>query len=88
MNLDLSQARADAVLTAIMEKRVLTGNLTAKGYGEEQPIAENDTEEGREANRRIEFRAALPETPDDGDEAEEGDVAADGETATAEETSE
>jgi len=88
MNLDLSQARADAVLTAIMEKRVLTGNLTAKGYGEEQPIAENDTEEGREANRRIEFRTILPEPTDDGGEAEEGDVAADGETATAEETSE
>ncbi len=61
MNLNLSQARADAVLNAIMAERVLTGNLTAKGYGEAEPIADNDTEEGREANRRIEFRAIIPE---------------------------
>lgn len=61
MNLNLSQARADAVLNAIMAERVLTSNLTAKGYGEAEPIADNDTEEGREANRRIEFRALLPE---------------------------
>jgi len=65
MNLNLSQARADAVLNAIMAKRVLTSNLTAKGYGEAEPIAENDTEEGREANRRIEFRVLLPEEDDD-----------------------
>ena len=56
MNEQLSQARADAVLNAIMARRVLTSNLTTKGYGETQPIADNDTEEGREANRRIEFR--------------------------------
>ena len=62
MNEQLSQARADAVLNAIMERRVLTTNLTAKGYGETQPIADNGTEEGREANRRIEFRLVLPET--------------------------
>ncbi len=56
MNQQLSQARADAVLNAIMARRVLTSNLSAKGYGESQPIADNDTEAGREANRRIEFR--------------------------------
>lgn len=61
MNEQLSQARADAVLNAIMARRVLTSNLTAKGYGESQPIADNDTEEGREANRRIEFRLVTPE---------------------------
>ena len=61
MNLRLSQERADAVLNAIMARRVLTGNLTAKGYGEVTPIADNDTEEGREANRRIEFTLVLPE---------------------------
>ncbi|MEL6227979.1 MAG: OmpA family protein, partial [Pseudomonadota bacterium] len=64
MNLNLSQARADAVLNAIMAERVLTSNLSAKGYGELEPIADNETEEGREANRRIEFRALLPETPE------------------------
>ncbi len=55
MNLQLSQQRADAVLNALLARRVLVGNLTAVGYGESEPIAENDTEEGRETNRRIEF---------------------------------
>ncbi len=55
MNLELSQARADAVLNALMARRVLTANLVAKGYGETRPIADNGTEAGREANRRIEF---------------------------------
>ena len=56
MNLNLSQQRAEAVLTALMARRVLTSGLTAKGYGETVPIADNGTEEGREANRRIEFK--------------------------------
>lgn len=55
MNQLLSQARADAVFNALMERRVLVSNLTSKGYGEEQPIADNDTAEGRETNRRIRF---------------------------------
>ena len=54
-NLALSQERAQAVVRALMERRVLTGNLTPKGYGESQPIGDNTTEEGREENRRIEF---------------------------------
>lgn len=61
MNEQLSQARADAVLNAIMARRILVSNLSAKGYGESQPIADNDTEEGREANRRIEFRLSASE---------------------------
>lgn len=61
MNQQLSQARADAVLNAIMARRVLISHLTARGYGETQPIADNSTEAGREANRRIEFRLVLPE---------------------------
>lgn len=56
MNLNLSKARAQSVVQALMVRRVLTGNLTAVGYGETIPIASNDTEEGREQNRRIEFR--------------------------------
>lgn len=60
MNLDLSQKRAEAVIAALMERRVLTGNLTAMGYGETVPVADNDTEAGREANRRIEFRLVKP----------------------------
>ncbi len=56
MNLALSQARAESVLNELRARRVLTSTFVAKGYGEAQPIAENDTEAGREANRRIEFR--------------------------------
>ena len=59
MNLGLSQRRAEAVLEALMARRVLVANLFAKGYGEANPIADNDTEEGREANRRIEFTLRL-----------------------------
>ena len=54
-NLALSQARAEAVLLGLQGRRVLVGGLTAKGYGETVPIADNATEAGREANRRIEF---------------------------------
>lgn len=54
-NRKLSQARAEAVISALGARKVLTRNLTPKGYGESQPIAENDTDKGREANRRIEF---------------------------------
>jgi OmpA-OmpF porin, OOP family len=61
MNLSLSQARAESVLNELRARRVLTSNFIAKGYGEAQPIANNDTEEGREANRRIDFRLINPE---------------------------
>ena len=58
MNLQLSQSRATAVLIELQRRKVLTSNYVAKGYGEVQPIAGNDTEEGREINRRIEFKLA------------------------------
>ena len=61
MNARLSQQRAEAVVLALLDRRVLTTNLTARGYGESNPIADNGTEEGREANRRIEFRVILDE---------------------------
>ncbi len=54
-NLALSQARAEAVLLALQGRGVEIDALTAKGYGEADPIADNTTEAGREANRRIEF---------------------------------
>ncbi|MEP2782190.1 MAG: OmpA family protein [Pseudoruegeria sp.] len=69
MNLSLSQSRADAVLSGLMARRVLTGNITAQGYGEENPIADNDTADGREANRRIEITIVVPEAEENAEEA-------------------
>ncbi len=61
MNQQLSQERAQAVVNALQQRRVLTASYEVIGYGEEQPIASNDTEAGREANRRIEFKLRRPE---------------------------
>lgn len=61
MNQQLSQARAQSILNELRGRRIPTSSYTAVGYGETQPIADNDTEEGREANRRIEFRLIRPE---------------------------
>lgn len=61
MNAQLSLERARAVLDELRLRRVLTSALEAEGYGESKPIADNETEEGRETNRRIEFRLIRPE---------------------------
>lgn len=61
MNQQLSQARAQSVLNELRARRVLTASYTAVGYGEDRPIQSNDTGEGREANRRIEFWLVEPE---------------------------
>ena len=61
MNLALSQNRAQSVLAALRDRRILTGTFKATGFGEASPIADNGTEEGREANRRIEFVLIQPE---------------------------
>ena len=54
-NLTLSFARAESVLAALGARGVDTSVYEAQGYGETQPIADNETPEGREANRRITF---------------------------------
>lgn len=54
-NLALSQARADAVLEYLVDHGIAAERLTAVGYGETQPIADNATPEGKAQNRRIEF---------------------------------
>lgn len=54
-NLNLSQERVNAVVTYLIENGIKESRLTGKGYGEGSPIADNDTEEGRELNRRVEF---------------------------------
>jgi len=54
-NLRLSQARANAVREYLIEKGVDAGRLTARGYGEEKPMADDATAFGRAANRRVEL---------------------------------
>lgn len=61
-NADLSRGRAQALVRAMQEAGINTANMTSRGYGESQPIASNETEAGREENRRIEFRL-LSERP-------------------------
>jgi OOP family OmpA-OmpF porin len=57
-NLMLSQKRAESAMNYLVDKGVDPARLTAKGYGFEQPVASNDTKEGRAKNRRVEFRVA------------------------------
>ncbi len=54
-NLRLSQRRAEAVKDYLVDKGIAFGRLRAIGYGEANPIASNNTAEGRAKNRRIEF---------------------------------
>jgi OOP family OmpA-OmpF porin len=79
LNLNLSQSRAEAVLSALLTRRVLTSGLTAKGYGSDDPIADNGTEEGRETNRRILFKLKNP-TPSATEETEAADASEEGST--------
>jgi outer membrane protein OmpA-like peptidoglycan-associated protein len=53
-NQQLSDWRAEAVSRFISEKGVKNGRITMQGYGESQPIASNETAEGRQQNRRVE----------------------------------
>ncbi len=55
LNEELSQARADVVRNALSARGVDPASLVAVGYGDAQPVADNATEEGRAANRRITF---------------------------------
>jgi len=57
-NMQLSQQRAEAVRGYLIQQGVSPSALVAKGYGESQPVASNDTEEGKFRNRRIEFSVA------------------------------
>ena len=54
-NLKLSQGRANSVQKALSERGVQSDRLDAVGFGEIRPIETNDTAEGRQANRRVEF---------------------------------
>jgi len=60
-NQGLSERRAAAVRDYVVSVEAsIAGVLTTAGYGESQPIADNDTDEGRAENRRVEFVVSLP----------------------------
>ncbi len=55
-NMKLSQTRAEAVVKYLVEKKgVDAKRLSAKGWGDTQPIADNKTDKGRAKNRRVDF---------------------------------
>jgi outer membrane protein OmpA-like peptidoglycan-associated protein len=56
LNTNLSQARAESVVRYLVERGVAPSRLDAKGYAYSQPVAPNDTAEGRAKNRRVEFK--------------------------------
>ncbi|MGV3631545.1 MAG: OmpA family protein [Bacteroidota bacterium] len=55
VNDGLSQQRAEAVVAYLKAKGITAGRMTAKGYGSNIPVASNNSEEGRQQNRRTEF---------------------------------
>jgi outer membrane protein OmpA-like peptidoglycan-associated protein len=54
-NLGLSERRANAVINYLKGKSISSTRLSARGMGESDPVAANDTDEGRAQNRRVEF---------------------------------
>lgn len=54
-NVTLSHNRAKSVMDYILSKGIPTSRITSKGYGETKPVATNDTDDGRQLNRRVEF---------------------------------
>ncbi len=51
----LSKERARSVYNYLVSKKISTSRLGYKGYGSVKPVATNETESGRQKNRRIEF---------------------------------
>ncbi len=56
LNKNLSEKRAESVVKYLVNNGISASRLSAKGYGDTQPISSNDTKDGRSQNRRTEFR--------------------------------
>ncbi|HUP90883.1 MAG TPA: OmpA family protein, partial [Solimonas sp.] len=54
-NQKLSEARAQAVQAALVAQGIAAARLSAKGYGDTRPVADNRSEDGRAKNRRVEL---------------------------------
>jgi outer membrane protein OmpA-like peptidoglycan-associated protein len=55
-NINLSQGRADAVVDYVINQGIDFSRIIPKGYGENLPVDTNSTDEGRQSNRRVEFK--------------------------------
>lgn len=55
-NQNLSQERVNSVKSYLVDKGINTARIAAVGYGESQPVANNETDEGRQKNRRVELK--------------------------------
>jgi outer membrane protein OmpA-like peptidoglycan-associated protein len=71
-NIKLSQERADAVRDYLISRGIDKERLSSAGYGSAQPIADNKSAKGREANRRVEFHIVEAPKPKPAAPAEEG----------------
>jgi outer membrane protein OmpA-like peptidoglycan-associated protein len=57
-NMNLSKRRADTVKTLLVQRGVADSRIEVVGFGETMPVATNDTEAGRQKNRRVEIKIA------------------------------
>jgi outer membrane protein OmpA-like peptidoglycan-associated protein len=93
-NLELSEARARSVMNYLIDAGVQSSRLEATGFGEVNPIADNNTAEGRKVNRRVEFSIVETEggeeikveTGNGSDSTEEDEPVPEAEEAPAEES--
>jgi OmpA-OmpF porin, OOP family len=69
-NRQLGQSRATSVVDWLVQHGVKRERLAPKGYGSDRPIADNTSEEGRQKNRRVEFKILRRKSPDDSAEGE------------------
>lgn len=64
-NQDLSQRRAASVKTYLVDRGIQDGRMSTVGFGETMPIADNQTEEGRAMNRRVELKVMASDNPEE-----------------------